>query len=283
PHCASIDPARLARGLALAVERRGVRIYEQTPVTRLQPAGPNGTSQRIETPLGRVRAPIAVIATEGYTARLPDHRRRVVPMYSLMIATEPLGEAALDEIGVRDGITFTDGRHLLIYGQRTSDGRLAFGGRGAPYHFGSQIDDSFEWVPKVHETLAETLAEMFPVLEGVTITHQWGGPLGVHRDWHPSVTFDRRTGVATAGGYVGDGVSTTNLAGRTLADLISGRDTELTRLPWVNHQSPLWEPEPLRWLGVNAGLLAMGIADRTEARTGRPSGLATAVGRLTGH
>ena len=283
PHCASLDPARLARGLAETIEGRGVRIYEQTAVTRVQPAGPNGASQRIETPHGRVRAPVVVIATEGYTAQLPDRRRRVVPVYSLMVATEPLDDSTLSEIGIRDGITFTDGRHLLIYGQRTPDGRLAFGGRGAPYHFRSQIDDSFDRVPKVHETLGETLGEMFPVLEGVAITHRWGGPLGVHRDWHPSVNFDRRTGVGSAGGYVGDGVSTANLAGRTLADLICGRDTELTRLPWVNHRSPLWEPEPLRWLGVNSGLVAMGQADRTEAKTGNPSRLAGVVARLTGY
>ncbi len=283
PHCASIDPARLARGLAEAVERRGVRIYEQTAVRRLQAAGPAGATQRIETAHGRVRATVAVIATEGFTAQLPDRHRRVVPVYSLMTATEPLSDDILDEIGIRDGITFTDGRHLLIYGQRTTDGRLAFGGRGAPYHFRSRIDDSFERVPRVHDALAETLGEMFPVLDGVTVTHRWGGPLGVHRDWHPSVNFDRRSGVGSAGGYVGDGVSTTNLAGRTLADLITGRDTDRTRLAWVNHEAPLWEPEPLRWLGVNAGLAAMGRADRTEARTGRPSRLAAGVSRLTGH
>jgi glycine/D-amino acid oxidase-like deaminating enzyme len=129
----------------------------------------------------------------------------------------------------------------------------------------------------VHRSLRETLVGLFPVLRDVQITHRWGGPLGVTRDWHPSVGLDRATGSAWAGGYVGDGVATSNLAGRTLADLISGRRTELTGLPWVGHRSRRWEPEPLRWLGVNAALRAMTWADHAEARTGRSSRLASAV------
>ena len=106
------------------------------------------------------------------------------------------------------------------------------------------------------------------------MTHAWGGALGIARDWTASVGLDPATGLGWAGGYVGDGVSTTNLAGRTLADLVLGRDTELTRLPWVGHQSRSWEPEPLRWLGINVGLHAMSWADREEARTGRESRIA---------
>lgn len=283
PHCAALHPARLVRGLAQAVEGRGVTIYEGTPVVKVSRAGPGGTLNRLETPGGRVRAEILVRATEGYTAELAGGRRQVVPLYSLMIATEPLPKATLEHIGAGDGLTFTDGRHLIIYGQRTPDGRLAFGGRGAPYHFASGIDVSFDRVPAVHDGLEATLREMFPALESVAITHRWGGPLGVHRDWYPSVSFDRTSGLASAGGYVGDGVSTTNLAGRTLSDLIAGRDSEATRLCWVGHRSPRWEPEPLRWLGVNAGLVAMQWADRTEARTGRPSRVAAAVDAMTGH
>jgi glycine/D-amino acid oxidase-like deaminating enzyme len=283
PHCAAIHPARLVRGLAEAVERRGVTIYEGTPVGHVSRAGPHGGANRLDTPGGRVRSEVVVRATEGYTAELPGSRRLVVPLYSLMVATEPLPEATLQAIGAGDGVTFTDGRHLIIYGQRTVDGRLAFGGRGAPYHFGSAIEDSYDRVPSVHAGLRATLGELFPDLRDVRITHTWGGPLGVHRDWYPSVGFDRASGRASAGGYVGDGVSTTNLAGRTLADLVTGRDTELTRLCWVGHSSPRWEPEPLRWLGVNAGLVAMQRADHIEARTGRPSRLAAVVGRFTGH
>ena len=275
PHCAAIHPARLVRGLADAVRRRGVELFERTPVLDIQPG-------RLITPSGTVRAQYVVRATEGYTPGLPGMRRAVAPVYSLMIATAPLPEAAWDEIGLASRPAFGDLRHLIIYGQRTADGRLAFGGRGAPYHLGSAVRPSFDRVPVVFAALRRTLAELFPVLGTARITHAWGGPIGVPRDWCASVGLDRSTGLGWAGGYVGDGVSTTNLAGRTLADLITGADTDITRLPWVGHRSPRWEPEPLRWLGVNAGLQVMSWADRHEAKTGRPSRAAAVVGRYLG-
>jgi glycine/D-amino acid oxidase-like deaminating enzyme len=276
PHCAAIQPARLARGLADAVERRGARLYEHTAVTAIEP-GP-----QVRTAGGVVRAEVVVRAVEGYTAQLPGQHRTLVPVYSLMVATEPLDAAFWATAGLARRETFADERHLIIYGQRTADDRIAFGGRGAPYHFGSAVRDEFDRAPAVQHALAETLAELFPSLAGVGITHAWGGPLGVPRDWFSSVGLDRSTGLAWAGGYVGDGVSTTNLAGRTLADLICDRSSALVELPWVGHRWPRWEPEPLRWLGVNAGLWAMRASDRGEERTGRPSWLATRAGRLIG-
>ncbi len=200
-----------------------------------------------------------------------------------MVATEPLTEAFWAEAGLTERATFSDFRHMIIYGQRTRDGRIAFGGRGAPYHFGSAVRPSYDEVASVHALLRSTLIELFPALAQVEITHAWGGPLGLPRDWHSSVGLDRHRGLAWAGGYVGDGVSTTNLAGRTLADLILGDVTDLTALPWVNHQSRAWEPEPLRWLGVNAGLWTMKLADHREGRSGRPSRLAAQMERLLGH
>jgi glycine/D-amino acid oxidase-like deaminating enzyme len=273
PHCAAIHPARLARGLADVLRSRGISIYERTEVQRLEPG-------RLVTSGGTVKARNVIRATEGYTARLAGHERAVVPVYSLVVATEPLPDAALEQVGLATRPTFSDLRHMIIYGQRTADGRLVFGGRGAPYHFRSAIQPSFDRVPAVFSALRKTLTELFPVLEDVTITHAWGGPIGISRDWCASVGLDPSTGVGWAGGYVGDGLSTTNLAGRTLADLITGRDSPLTRLPWVGHRSPQWEPEPFRWLGVNAGLRLMTWADRVETRTGRPSRAATAVSRF---
>jgi glycine/D-amino acid oxidase-like deaminating enzyme len=275
PHCAAIHPAKLARGLADAVEARGASIYEQTRASAIEPGV-------VHTDRGTLRADVVVRATEGYTPRLAGQRRAIAPVYSLIIATEPLPQAIWDEIGLAERETFADYRHLIIYGQRTADGRMVFGGRGAPYHFGSRIDASYDRVPAVFAALQRTLGELFPVLRDVEITHRWGGPLGVARDWHASVGLDRITGLAWAGGYVGDGVSTTNLAGRTLADLILRNDSPLADLPWVGHRSPRWEPEPLRWLGANAGLRAMTWADAAEARNGRSSRLASAVNRLLG-
>ena len=275
PHCAAIHPARLARGLAGVVRRRGVRVFERTPVREIRPGA-------LVTAAGTVRARHVIRATEGYTALLPGLRRTVAPVYSLMIATAPLPDAVWAEIGLATRPTFNDLRHLIIYGQRTADGRFAFGGRGAPYHLGSAVRPGFDRVPSVFAALRHTLAELFPVLGDVEVTHGWGGPIGVPRDWCASVGLDRSTGLGWAGGYVGDGVSTTNLAGRTLADLITGTDSEITRLPWVGHRSPQWEPEPLRWLGVNAGLQVMSWADREEGRTGRPSRAAAVAGRFLG-
>ena len=275
PHCAAIHPARLARGLLGAVRRAGAAVYERTPVLEL-------SQGRLVTARGTVRARHVIRATEGYTPGLPGYHRAVAPVYSLMIATEPLSEAAWESIGLAGRPTFGDLRHLIIYGQRTADGRLAFGGRGAPYHFGSSVRPTFDQVPAVFAALRRTLEELFPVVRGVQVTHHWGGPLGVPRDWCASVGLDRSTGIGWAGGYVGDGVSTTNLAGRTLADLITGTDSDITRLPWVGHRSPEWEPEPLRWLAVNAGLRVMSVADWEEARSGRPSRAAAFMGRFLG-
>jgi glycine/D-amino acid oxidase-like deaminating enzyme len=279
PHCAAIQPALLARGLADAVERRGVRLYEHTEAIDIRPGG---DGPAVVTRGGTVRAEVVVRATEAWTPTLPGSEREIVPVYSLMVATEPLGPDFWKTAGLGGRPTFADHRHMIIYGQRTADDRLAFGGRGAPYHFGSSVRPAFDSDRSVHALLRHTLLELFPGLAGVRFSHAWGGPLGIPRDWHSSVGYERNTGLAWAGGYVGDGVATSNLAGRTLADLITERDSDLTRLPWVNHRSPRWEPEPLRWLGVNAGLWAMKLADRSEDRNGRPSKTARVLGHLLG-
>jgi len=273
PHCATVHPARLVRGLARLVEQAGARLYEGTPVQRLEPG-------RAVTPRGDVRADVVVRATEGYTAGLPGAAREVAPVYSAMVATEPLPDEIWRRWGLASRTTFSDLRHMVVYGQRTADGRLAFGGRGAPYRFGSAVTPQQDVVPAVWRWLERTLHDLLPESESATITHKWAGPLGISRDWWPSVGLDRRTGRAWAGGYVGDGVAATNLAGRTLADLVLGRDTDLVTLPWVGHRSPAWEPEPARWLGLNAGLTAMGWADPEERLTRRPSMLARVFGRL---
>ena len=276
PHCAAIHPGRLVRGLARAVERHGVRVYEGTRALALR-------SGAVTTDRGTVRAPVVVRATEGYTAGLAGQRRTLVPLYSLMVATEPLPPSFWDTVGLARRETFADLRRMVIYGQRTADDRLAFGGRGAPYHFGSRVAPSYDRDDRVHAAIASTLVELFPALgPNPPITHRWGGPLGVPRDWTASVGFDRASGLAWGGGYVGDGVATSNLAGRTLADLITGTASPLVALPWVDHRSRRWEPEPLRWLGINTGLRVMDVADTRESRTGRPYRPAAVLGRFLG-
>jgi glycine/D-amino acid oxidase-like deaminating enzyme len=253
PDCAALHPAKLVRGLADAVAARGVRIFEGTRVRRI-------ARGLVETSSGTVRAGTVVRALEGYTARLAGHRRALAPVYSLMIATEPLPASDWERIGLARRETFADERHMIIYGQRTADDRLAFGGRGAPYHFGSRVDPSYDRVPAVFDSLRNTLTEMFGIEP--EIAYRWGGPLGIPRDWMPSVGLE--DGIAWAGGYVGDGVAAANLAGRTLADLISGTESDRTALPWVGHRSRRWEPEPIRWLGINAALRATTVRDALE-------------------
>ena len=262
--CAAVDPARLVRGLATAVERRGGRIVEQTAATALDECG-------VSTSGGTVAAPVVIRATEAYTRDLPGQRRTLVPLYSLMIATEPLDEGTLAEIGLDTRPTFADDRYAVIYGHRTADGRIAFGGRVVPYRYGSRISPATERDLRSHDLIREVLVEIFPVLADAEITHRWGGVLGAPRNWTPSVRFDRDRGFGTAGGYVGEGVAPSNLAGRTLADLITGTDSELVSLAWVGLESRPWEPEPLRWLGIRGTRAVMGWADRKEFRTGRRS------------
>ena len=272
-HSAALDPARLVRGLGEVVERLGATIAEQTTATAIEPG-------RVMTDRGTVQAEVVVRALEGYTSSLAGHQRTLSPLYSLMVATEPLSDDIWSEIGLTNRQTFADDRHLVIYGQRTADGRIAFGGRGAPYGFGSKIDPEIERRSRVHGRIVDTLIELLPILADVAITHHWGGVLGVSRDWFPSIGLDRESGIAWAGGYVGEGVAPSNLAGRTLADLITGTESPRVDLPWVGHHSRKWEPEPLRWAGINAGLGVMRLADRSEARSGKESTVAKWMWKL---
>ncbi len=281
PHCAALHPLRLVHAIAGAAVAAGVRLHTGTSVVAIEPG-------RVTTPAGVVRAEVVVLATEAWTAQDPDRRRELIPVYSLMVGSEPLSATQWDAVGLADRPTFHDARHMIIYGQRTDDGRIAFGGRGAPYHFGSRIDPAHDTDAVVRDRLIATVRELYPALADVEFPYHWGGPLGVPRDWRPTVRFDRASGLAVAGGYVGDGVATTNVAGRTLADLITGCDSELTMLPWVGHDSPRWEREPWRWLGVNVGRIAAGRADAAEAGSSqvarwRAAGWRRVLGALTGH
>jgi glycine/D-amino acid oxidase-like deaminating enzyme len=276
PHCARIQPAKLARGLADVVERLGATLYEQTPVTRIQPG-------RAVTPLGTVRAPVIIRATEGFTARMPGLRRRWLPMNSAMIATDPLPQQVWDAIGWQGRETLGDLAHGFFYAQRTADGRIALGGRAVPYRYASGIDRDGAVGQDTIDYLTGVLNTALPQTRGVPVAHGWCGVLAVPRDWTAGVRLDPSTGLGEAGGYVGHGVTATNMAGRTLTDLILKRSTELTALPWVNHASRTWEPEPLRWLGVRGLYTAYKLADRHEAR-GRTtnSPIAALADRITG-
>ncbi len=275
PHCARVQPAKLVKGLAEELVRRGVQIFENTPVTEI-------LERKVKTANNEVKADWVVRATEAYTANFKKFSRDVIPVYSLMIATEPLPDSVWDEIGLK-GETFADLRHLLIYGQRTADNRFAFGGRGAPYHFGSRISPDLDRNPKVHSEIRKVLDELFPMIKSYKTTHTWGGPLGIPRDWYARVDFDQANRIATGGSYVGDGVGTSALAGLTIAERIAGVDSHRQRLPWIDRSKRKWEYEPFRWIGANVGLRVMGFADVEERATGKPSVAAKMFSPFVGH
>ncbi len=274
PHGARVHPVKLVNGLRAAVEALGVTIHESTPVTEIKP-------KHAVTPYGTVRAPYILRCTEGFTASLSGQRRTWLPMNSSMIATEPLTDAQWESIGWNGLETLGDMAHAYMYAQRTADGRIALGGRGVPYRYGSKTDNDGRTQPQTVRALHDLLIRFFPQLAGVRVDHAWSGVLGVPRDWCATVALDRSTGLGWAGGYVGSGVATTNLAARTLRDLIrqdSGQSgpTDLTTLPWVNHKVRTWEPEPLRWLGVHTLYTAYRAADHHESTTHTPTTARTA-------
>ena len=266
PHCAALHPAQLVDGLVRQLLSRNVQFFGSTRVTGITPHRITANTSNGEVSVG---AKWIVRATEGFTARMKQYRRDVAPLYSYMIATEPLSDTQWNEIGWTNRETVSDGRNLVIYVQRTADGRIAFGGRGAPYKFASQIGSSYDRNPKIHSLIENSMREMFPSVADVAVTHKWGGALGVHRDWFASANVDHKQHLATLGGYVGDGVAFSYVAAKQVAVSIAGARTDHRPLPIVNHTSPQWEPEPLRYVGINSILRLTERADETEKRLGR--------------
>jgi glycine/D-amino acid oxidase-like deaminating enzyme len=275
PHVARVHPVKLLLGLAEAVERLGVEIYEGTAVSQIRP-------HCAVSAAGAVSARWVVRATEGYTADLRGLGRTLVPMNSSMIVTAPLPRSAWEEIGWQGGEVLSDAAHVYVYLQRTEDGRIAIGGRGAPYRFASGTGGAGDTSPATVASLRAKLLAMFPQVAGVDLDHAWSGVLGVPRDWGVSVAADAGSGLARAGGYVGEGVAASNLAARILRDLLLGRTSELTALPWVGRGPRRWEPEPLRWAAIHSLYSLYRQADRSEQRSGRQSRLGAALNAISG-
>lgn len=264
PHCVVIHPWKLVQGLARVLEARGIAIYEQSRVVSVK-------QHSVHTTRARVNARWVVHAVESFASQQRRTKRSIVPLYSLMVATEPISPHIWNEIGWSGRETFADGRNMVTYAQRTADNRIAFGGRGAPYHLGSRISPKFDVNEQIHDRLRKTVRETFPALGDVKFTHQWGGPIGAPRDWHAFANVDHKTGLCSGGGYVGDGVALSNLIARTLVHQMVNIESPLTRSLLVNHHSRSWELEPIRWLGINGLLTLTEIADARERRSGAPA------------
>lgn len=262
PHAARVHPAKLVRGVAHAAERLGVKIFEGTGVTSIEPG-------MARTTLGNVHADVVINCLEGYQSGLDSDDGTVIPLNSTMVVTDPIPDQTWTAIGWPTPVLVTDQAHAYMYAQRTADGRIALGGRGVPYRVGSRTDDRGRTQQRAVDQLTAILHSMFPAARSTRIAHAWCGVLGVRRNWTPSIAFDRASGTGRAGAYVGNGVTTTNLAGRTMADLITGNDSDLTDLPWINTTSRRWEPEPFRWVGAQLVYALYRAADRRESATAK--------------
>ncbi|WAL39696.1 FAD-binding oxidoreductase [Brevibacterium sp. BRM-1] len=291
PETAAVDPALLCRGLARVLRARGVRICEDARARSVASAAGSGQAT-VVTERGPVSGATVLVCLEAYSGGLRSDLpalapRQVIPVNSSMIATERLSAADWARIGWDGRACLGDAAHTFVYAQRTDDGRIAIGGRGSPYRFNSGTPGAGEVDAGTVEQLSRQLAGLFPEVfphGHAPVAHAWRGVIGVTRDWCAGVFFDERARVGTVRGYAGHGVTAANLAARTLLDRAEGLDTPLTALPWNDHDSGRWEPEPIRWAGVHGMYRLFGVADAWEERRGaqHTSLLARLGGRLAG-
>jgi len=266
---ASVQPARLARGLRRLVLERGVTVHEATPVIRLE-----GTTA--VTPNGRVEAAQAVLAVNAWGIGWPQLSRKLVAWSSYIVLTAPAPDR-LREIGWTGGELVTDFRTSLRYFRTTPDGRIAFGGGGGRAR--RTVDDMFTHDSRAVAETAEGFRLMFPSFSDVPIEDAWGGPIDVSPTHLP--TFGRLgdSKIFYAAGYTGNGVAPSHVAGQALADLITGADTDIVRLPMVNARSMTFPPEPFRSWGAAVVRRAMIEKETAEEHGRRPSFLASQLAR----
>jgi glycine/D-amino acid oxidase-like deaminating enzyme len=258
---ALVDPGALALGLRRAALELGVRLFERTPVTKAAPA-------KLTTPRGHVRAPRILLASGAYPPLARPIRRLVAPVYDYVIVTEPLSAARRRELGWEQGQGIADRGNQFHYYRLTPDGRVLFGGYDAVYHFGNRVDRRLNRRPATFRLLADHLLQTFPALEGVAITHAWGGPIDTCSRF--CVTFGRALGgtAVYAVGYTGLGVAASRFGARTALDLLDGAETERTRLKLVRTRPLPFPPEPARWAVIQATRAALARADSRGGRRG---------------
>ena len=274
---ATIHPGRLVRGLARAVERRGVRIHEGTEVLSTI----DGAEPALVTSGGTLRARRAILlAGEAFLTGHAEYRRRLIPMASTIMLTAPLTAEQWEQVGWSGGECLSSYVHTTNYLTRTADGRILFGSRGAPYRYASDMSETalrenanFGWI-------RDRLVEWWPSLQDIAFTHRWAGYLGIPRDWLPTVHFDPERRVGHSYGFTGHGVITSAICARALAGLVAGHEPGADA-PYVRQQAPNWEVEPLRWAGiryVQNAFLRMDLAETAGKRPPLDAGLAKYLG-----
>lgn len=261
--CAMVDPARLAWGLADAAESLGVRIAENTAVTRMRR---RGDLVEVRTAHGTIRARQVALATNVFTSLLRRLRHRVVPVYDHVLATEPLSPEQLASLGWTDRCGVADSGNLFHYYRLTEDNRILWGGYDAVYHFGKGIDARHEQRPETHRLLAEHFFTTFPQLEGLGFSHRWGGVIDTCSRFCAFFGLARKGRVAYATGFTGLGVGASRFAADVMLDLLEGRPTERTRLAMVREKPTPFPPEPFAWVGIQLTRWASARADVTGRR-----------------
>jgi glycine/D-amino acid oxidase-like deaminating enzyme len=267
PHCAALNPFQLCQELAKYLEENGVLIFEKSIVSSV------AKSELIVNEF-KVKADISILATEAFTPRSWQSNKQI-PIYSLMVATEPLPKAVMADIRNSTRATLQEACHLITYAQFTGDGRLALGGRGVRYKLFSRLSERSELDNRMHSALERRARAWFPQLADCKFDYRWGGPVALTRRWQAYLNFDQSAGMAKIGGYVGDGVTLSYLVAKTLAQKISNQITP--NLPFIEQKIDKWEVEPIRYLAVNAGFKATVAADYEEKITKRPSLLAAII------
>ncbi len=265
PDAAILDPVKLVAGLRREAERRGVAIWEGTPVTRIEP---RGAGVRILASSGRVRARRVVLATNAYTHHLiPAARARFIPFYDYILVSEPLTAAQHDAIGWRRRQGVTDVRSFFKYYRLTADGRVLWGTSEAQYYGGNRVDASCDHSPRLYAALKNSFFRHFPALEGLEFPYAWGGPIAATTRFTPFVGRALGGRVSYGLGYTGHGLGSTHLVGKILAHMALDRDSPLLDLKLVREKPFPYPPEPFRGWAVAAVSRALRRVDAGE----RPS------------
>ncbi len=258
-----IDPARLAWGLACAASVRGVRLHEESMVSGIVR---EGEQLRVHTELGQVRARRVILATNAYPPLLRRLRAWVLPIFDHVLVSEPLTPSQWASIGWSERQGLTDAGNQFHYYRPTADGRILWGGFDAIYYFGNDTKAAREQRLASHQLLADHFFTTFPQLEGLRFTHRWAGLIDSTSRFTPAFGLAKGGNLAYAVGYTGLGVGASRFGAQVALDLLSGEQTERSRLQMVRRRPVPFPPEPLRYPLVQATRAALAREDSTGRR-----------------
>jgi len=260
---ALIDPARLVWGLEQVCISLGVRIFENSKVEWLEDVD---DAVRVHTPYGAVTAAQVALATNVFPSLVRSARKYIVPVYDYALVTEPLSDEQLADIGWRGREGISDAGNQFHYYRLTNDNSILWGGYDTIYNFRGKVRREYEFNADTYATLAAHFLETFPQLAGIKFTHAWGGAIDTCTRFSPFWGTSHRGKVAYVLGYTGLGVASTRFGAATMLDLLSGEETDRTRLAMVRKRPMPFPPEPLRWIFIKITQAAIKRADAHQGR-----------------